>query len=71
MGRERFSPKVVIVCSKEEKGFDCKNNHRCGKLANFRLDDISKMNCKTLVVLSYTSSGLGTREIQLVWKVFK
>ncbi len=51
MGRVRFPPKVVTVCSGEEKGFDCKNNHGCGKSANFQQDNISKFNCRTLVVL--------------------
>ncbi len=47
----RFSPKTVTICFKEEEGFDYKNNHRYGKSANFRLDNISKFNCKILVVL--------------------
>ncbi len=51
MGCVRFPPKAVTVCSGEEKGFDCKYNHGCGKSANFRLDNISKFNCRTLVVL--------------------
>ncbi len=51
MGSVRFPPKAVTVCSEEEKGFDCKNNHGWGKSANFRLDNISKFSCKTLVVL--------------------
>ncbi len=50
MGRMRFLPKVVTVCSKEKEGFNCKNNHGCCKSANFRLDNISKFNCRTLVV---------------------
>ena len=66
MGRVRFPPKAVTVCSKEEEGFDCKNNHRRGKSANFRLDSISNINCRTLVVLSYTLSGLELRKVQLV-----
>ena len=49
----RFMPKAVTVYSKEEEGFDCKNNHRHGKLANFWLDNISKINYKILIVLSY------------------
>ncbi len=51
MGRVRFLPNAVIVCSGEEEGFDYKNNHGCRKSANFRLDNISKFNCKMLVVL--------------------
>ncbi len=51
MRRIKFLPKAVTVCFGEEKGFDCKNNHGCDKSANFQLDNISKFNCKTLVVL--------------------
>ncbi len=51
MGRVRFPSKVITVCSGEEKASDCKNNHGCGKLTNFRLDNISEFNCITLVVL--------------------
>ena len=28
----RFLPKAVTVYSGEKKGFDCKNNHGCGKI---------------------------------------
>ena len=64
--RVRFLPKVVIVCSGEKKGFDYKNNHGYGKLTNFWLNNISKINCRMLVVLSYTSSRLKLKKIQLV-----
>ena len=67
----RFLPKAVTVCSREEEGFDCKNNYRHSKLANFRQENISKINYRTLVVLSYTLSGLGLRKVQLVQRVFK
>ena len=50
-----FLSKVVTVCSGEKTGFDYKNNHGRGKLVNFRLDIISIINCKILVVMSYTS----------------
>ncbi len=50
MGHVRFPPKAVTVYFREEEGFDCKNNHGCGKSANFRLDNISKFNSRTLVV---------------------
>ncbi len=46
-----FPPKAVTVCSGEEEGFNCKNNHGCGKSANFWLDNIRKFNCRKLVVL--------------------
>ncbi len=51
MRRMRFPPKAITVCSGEEEGFDYKNNHGCGKSAKFRLDNISKFNCRTLIVL--------------------
>ena len=63
MGCVRFPPKAVTVCFGKEEGFDCKNNHGCGKSANFRLDNISKFNYETLIILSYTLSGLGLRKI--------
>ncbi len=71
MGRVRFSPKAVTVCFGEEEGFHCKNNYGCGKVANFCLDNISKINYRILVVLSYTSSRLGSRKVQLVRRLFK
>ena len=71
MGRVRFLPKAVTICSREKKGFDCKNNHRCNKSANFRLDNISKINYRMLVVLSYISLGLELRKVELVWRFFK
>ena len=51
MGRVRFPPKTVTVCSGEKKGFDYKNNHGYDKSANFWLDNISKINYKMLVIL--------------------
>ncbi len=51
MGRVRFPPKAITVCSGEKEGFDCKNNHGYDKSATFRLDNISKFNCRMLVVL--------------------
>ncbi len=47
----RFPPKAIIVWSREEEGFDYKNNYECSKSANFCLDNISKFNCRTLIVL--------------------
>ncbi len=51
IGRVRFPPKAITIFSRKEEGFDCKNNRGCGKSANFQLDNISKFNCRTLVVL--------------------
>lgn len=50
----RFLPKAITICSREKKGFDYKNNDKRNKSANFWQDNISKINCRTLVVLSYT-----------------
>ena len=63
MGCVRFLPKAIIIYSGKEEGFDCKNNHRCSKSANFRLDNISKIICRMQVVMSHTSSGLESRKI--------
>lgn len=57
-----FLPKAVTICSEKEEKFDYKNNHGYNKLANSRLDNISKINYRILVVLSYISSGLGLRK---------
>lgn len=42
----RFLPKVVNIYSREEEGFDYKNNYGYSKSANFQLDNINKINCK-------------------------
>lgn len=47
----------------KKKGFDYKNNYGRGKLANFWLDNINKINYRTLVVLSYISLKLCSRII--------
>lgn len=71
MGHMRFLPKDVNIYSKEKNGFDYKNNHKCSKSANFQLDNISKSNCRILVIISYILSGFELRKIQLVRRVFK
>lgn len=67
----RFPLKVVSVCSERKTGFDGKNNHKQGNLAHFWLDITSKINCKTLVVMSYILSGLGSKKIQMIQRDFK
>ena len=52
-----FLSKVVTIYFGEEKRFDCKNNHKCKKSANFYLDNISKINCKILVFLLILYQG--------------
>lgn len=39
-----FLPKDKTIYSKRKIRFDCKNNHKCGKLANFELDTINKIH---------------------------
>ena len=63
MERVKFLPKVVTIYSREKKGFDYKNNHGYGKLPNFWLNNISKINSRMLVILSYISLGLGSKKI--------
>ena len=48
-----FLPKSIIICYKEKKGFDYKNNSQCDQLINFYLDNINNINCKILVILLY------------------
>lgn len=59
----RFSPNTVTIYFKEKNRFDYKNNYRRGKLDNFWLDNISKINYITLVILSYTLLGSKSRKI--------
>lgn len=59
----RFLPKAVTVCTGKDKTFDYKNNHECNKSANFWLDNMSKINCKMLIVLLYTTWRLRSRKI--------
>lgn len=44
-------PKAVTVISGEKAGFNCKNNYRYYKLANFWLNTISKVNFRLLVII--------------------
>lgn len=53
----KFLPKVVTICFRKKSRFDCKNNHRRNKLAYFKLNIISKINYKMLVIMSYTLFG--------------
>lgn len=59
----RFPPKALIVCPREQTGFDYMKNHECGKLANFWLKTISKINFKMRVVITYTFSELRSKKI--------
>lgn len=48
-----FSPKTIILYSREKAGFDSKNNHKCRKLTNFKLDVINKIDFRMLAVNLY------------------
>lgn len=50
----KFLSKAITIYSTEKEEFDYKNNHRYNKSANFQLNNIGKINYKTLVVLSYS-----------------
>lgn len=63
IGCVRFQPNAVIICSGKKEGFDCKNNQQCNKLANFLLDNISKMNYRISMVLSYISSRFRLQKV--------
>ncbi len=71
MSHVGFTPKSITVYTGEEAGFDCKNNHGRCKSAIFWLDTISKVNFRSLVLMSYTLSGLELRNVQSVWEIFK
>lgn len=58
-----FLSKVITVFFRNKPRYDYKNNHKCGILANFWLYIISKINCKTLVVMSYISLQLQSKKI--------
>ena len=62
MGYVTFLLKTITICSAEKEGFNCKNNHGYGKLANFWLDNISKINYRILIVLSYILLGLRSKK---------
>lgn len=59
-----FLLKVVIICSIKKIRFDYKNNHGYGKLDNFWLDTISKINFKMLKIILYILLMLKFRKIQ-------
>lgn len=59
----RFLFKTVIVCSEEKKGFDYMNNHKRNKSANFRLDNINKINYRIPIVILYILSRLRLRKV--------
>lgn len=59
----KFPLKAITIYSKEEKRFDYENNHGRDKSANFWLDNINKINCRMLVIFSYTSSRLGLKKV--------
>lgn len=62
----KFLFKSITIYFKEDKRFDYKNNQKYNKSVNFQLDNISKINYKMLVILSYILSKLMSRKVQLV-----
>lgn len=62
MGYLRFLTNSVTVFSREEKGLNSKNDYGCSKLANFWPDNISKINCRILLVISYILSKFRLKE---------
>lgn len=59
----KFLPKAVTICFREKEEFNCKNNYKYSKLANFWLDNNSKINCKMLIVFLYILLKLGLRKV--------
>ena len=59
----RFPLKAVTTCFKEKTKSNCKKNHKCGKLANYWLDIMSKMNFRMLVVILYALLTFGSKKI--------
>lgn len=55
--------KAIIVYFRKKKEFGYKNNYGYNKSANFCLNNISKINYKTLIVMLYILSELSLRKI--------
>lgn len=66
----KFLSEVITVYSGEKKEFDYKNNYGYDKSANFRLINLSKINCKMVVLLSYISPGFGSKKVYLGSRIF-
>lgn len=64
-------PRTITIHIDEKAGFDCKKYNDCNKLFLFQLNTVKKMNFRLLVMISYDVSGLGSRNVQSVWEVFK
>lgn len=47
----KFLLKFVIVYSKQKVGFNCKNNYKRNKFANFWLYILNLINCRTSHIL--------------------
>ena len=59
----RFLFKAVIIYFREKKRVDYKNNYEHNKLANFWLNNISKIYSKILIIISSTLSNIRLRNI--------
>ncbi len=69
----RFLSQAITICFGEEEGFDCKNNHGYSKLTNFWLDNISKINSRTLsisviyfIMVEIKKNLIGPEALQIV-----
>lgn len=59
----KFKPKAIIVYFEKEERFNYKNIYEYDILANFWLNNISKINCKMLVIMSYIPLRLELRKV--------
>lgn len=66
-----FLCKVITVFFREKEKIEYRNNNIYGKMANFQLVNIGKINYRMLVVILYISLRLRLKKIQLLKKVFK
>lgn len=58
-----FLPNALTIYFKKKEEFNCKNNYGRNKLANFWLDNISKINYTMLIVFLYTLLKLSLKKI--------
>lgn len=59
-------PKAITIYTNEKASFDYKNTQKRCKLAIFQLDIISKVNFRSLIVISYTLLRLRLRNVQSI-----
>lgn len=59
----KFLFKAITIYFRAKKQFNCKNNYRYSKLADFKLDNISKINCKILIIILYILLRLRSKKV--------